>query len=592
MDNAFPPIVLAYLVLDQPRQRLAHWTAALAALDDQAAPPLATVDGHYDPTQDEVLLGVSYDELALGKERLSYVIDVALRTGFGMIQPSELSDADRRRFFTDRLARCTVSVAHQRTVVGALTELVRRVRVREAQRSSSLAAPRVSPPSLRVASAAPRAAEPGVSRAAAARVLSLVPDGAGRATARNVVARAAVGVADERSGRGPRAVTAMMDPLEAQRLAAEDLPLATPARSASARSESTRPRTQLPPVPPVPELLADGSGELSVADPYSSVIAPLPPGSIFARYLRSGRWVPIRISALSLRGAALSVGALPRVHDRVDIALAYADLRATVRGRVHIISTPEEVARRGAASFSVTFDLDERSRPQLTALLQAARAANVTIKPPPARCTRRFPVEWQVCLGTARGVVRAEALDISRDGMFVRIPGALALDASQGFSVVLDDGDRPVSGLSRVMRVIDDAVAKSYALSSGYGLQIVEMSDVDRARWQAFLMRIGQRAERRVLIGASADRLPGLQRGLAAVGYAAACATDPAALVQLAHRDERPVDACLVDAGWSTPDGAATWSEVLFPGQGVPCIAFRGDVRRAREAIDQVLSIS
>jgi hypothetical protein len=604
MENVFPPIVLAYLVLDQPRQRLAQWTEALAALDDPRAPPLATVDGHYDPTLDQVLLGVSYDELALGNERLAYVIDVALRAGIGMIQPAELSDGERRRLFGDRLARCTVSVAHQRTVVGALTELVRRVRVRAAQRSASLAAPRVPPP-VPVRRGAPgvpppvpgsggrgpsrhvisRASSPSASPALVSLPLSAAPALSPPPVSLSPSAAPAAEVVRERSARAPRAATALMDPLETQRLAVAGLP----PEAMPALAENTRPGAPMPPPPPV---LADGSGELSVADPYASAVAPLPPGCIYARYLRSGRWVPIRIGSLSLRGAALTAGALPRVHDRVDIALAYADLRATVRGRVHIVSTPEEVARRGAASFSVAFDLDERSRPQLTALLQAARAANVTIKPPPARLTRRYPVEWPVCLGTARGVVRAEALDVSRDGMFVRQSSALALDASLGFSVVLDDGDRPVSGLSRVVRVIDEDAARNCALASGYGLQIVEMSDIDRARWQAFLERIGRRAERRVLIGAAAGRLRELQGALAAAGYAVTGATDPEALVQLARRDERAVDACLIDAAWRPPDRTSTWSDTLFPARGVPCIALRGDVRRAREAIDQVLSIT
>jgi hypothetical protein len=39
--------------------------------------------------------------------------------------------------------------------------------------------------------------------------------------------------------------------------------------------------------------------------------------------------------------------------------------------------------------FSVNFELDDGSRRQLTALLTAARAANVTIKPAPPRGTRR-----------------------------------------------------------------------------------------------------------------------------------------------------------------------------------------------------------
>jgi len=376
-----------------------------------------------------------------------------------------------------------------------------------------------------------------------------------------------------------RASTVQMDPLDAQKLAATDLPPVS-------LSETTRPNAALPPV----STAAEGSQELSL-EPFGPAAAPLPPGHIYARYQRSGRWVPIRIGALSLRGAALLAGALPRVLDHVEIALAYADHRAIVRGPVHRVSTGTEADRRGAASFSVAFELDAEARRRLTALLHAARAANVTIKPPPSRGNRRYPVEWPVCLGTARGAIRAQALDVSREGMFVRRSSPLSLDADLGFSLVLDDLDGPVSGRSRVVRFIDEHGARNCGLASGYGLRIVEMPEVDRVRWASFLRRVERRAERRVLIGASKSRLRELQLGLAAAGYAVASATDPEALVRLAGSEERAADACLIDAGWAPPRSIATWSEALFPTRGVPCVATRGDVRRAREAIDQVLSI-
>jgi hypothetical protein len=107
--HPFPPLVEAFLILDQPRQRLSHWTQALAPLDDQRAPPLASINAYYDPHADQALLGVSYDELALGEARLGYVMEVALLAEVGMVQPAELTEGDRRRFFSDRLARCTVT---------------------------------------------------------------------------------------------------------------------------------------------------------------------------------------------------------------------------------------------------------------------------------------------------------------------------------------------------------------------------------------------------------------------------------------------------------------------------------------------------
>src|SRR5689334_19558528 len=170
-EHAFPPLVEAFLILDQPRQRLAHWTQVLAPLDDKRAPPLAGVNGYFDPIGDQALLGVSYDELALGSERLAYVVDVALCGGFGMVQPAELSDGERRRFFGERLARCTVMALHQRSVLGALIELMRRVRDQRPPRAA-------------------RGSQIALGRGPAPPKPPPIPADAGRRLTRHVIARA------------------------------------------------------------------------------------------------------------------------------------------------------------------------------------------------------------------------------------------------------------------------------------------------------------------------------------------------------------------------------------------------------------------
>src|SRR6185436_7430999 len=117
-----------FLLVEQPRQRLSHWSQALAPLDAANAPPMATVDAYYDPTSNQAIFGLRYDERALGPERLRFVVEIALLAEIGMIQPAELSDGDRRRFVGERLAACTLHVGDQRKVVSALVELVRQIR--------------------------------------------------------------------------------------------------------------------------------------------------------------------------------------------------------------------------------------------------------------------------------------------------------------------------------------------------------------------------------------------------------------------------------------------------------------------------------
>jgi PilZ domain len=529
--GSLPPLVEVYLVVEQPRQRLGHWLSVLAPLDTMSAPPLASVSAHYDPTRDQALICLRYDSYALGAGRMSFVIEVAVLGEIVMLQPSEMAEGDRRRFTSDRLGRCTLQIVDQDDVGAALSELVKLVRETRA------AARQAQPPPLPIR-----------------------PRGSG-------VAPMPTGV------KGTR----------------DDLPkLAKSTRdmqdTAPPRGPHIIPRKQLGMEEPMGELDDDLGLEASAPEVR-------PPSVIYARYLRSGRWVPIRIGALSLKGASLMSGVLPRMHDHVDLALAFGSYRALVRGEVARVSTPEEASASGASSFSVNFVLDDASRKQLTALLTAARAANVTIKPPPARATRRFPVEWPISIGTPRGVVKADALDISSEGMFVRPLHALELESTLNFSAILDDTNSPAVGRALVVRQITEAEARTAGLSTGYGLRIADMGDADRQRWLAFVHRVERRADKRVLIGASPARLAELQSSLAAAGYAVMGGTDPGALVQLASADARPVDAALIDANWLQPGAGASWVESLFSARNVPCLTMHGDSRRARNAIDKLLAV-
>ena len=546
-------LVEAYLLIEQPRQRLGHWCQALAALDSPVAPPLAAVTALYDPTSDQALLALRYDPLALGEQLLQFVVEVALLAEVGMIQPAELSEVERRRFLTERITRCSLAISTERSVIGALSELVRRIKEQRTAKPARTIGPRgdTQDPVLLVAAKGTRDNLPRT-------VVEHSP----------VVKPPPIPL----RARGDRAQTKEIDPVEQQRLTTETRVLDVEDR--------------LPPAPPTSksgsQKKAGGSG------PY----APTPTSQvIYARYLRSGRWVPVRVGALSLKGAALLAGALPRLDDQVDVALAYEGHRALVRGAVGKVSSTGEARQTGATTFSVSFELDETARKQLTDLLTAARAANVTIKPPPPRSTRRFPVEWPMALGTTRGAIKAEALDVSVGGMFVRPNVALELESLLNFSVILDDGGAPIAGRGQVVRQITADEAGRCGLAPGFGIGIVEMGEADRMRWFGFLARIERRADKRVLIGASPQRLGELQAALAACGYAVTGGTDPGALVQLANNSPRPADAALIDAGWLQNGASASWVESLFSARNVPCVTLHGDARRARMAVDRLLEV-
>src|SRR5262245_10456797 len=107
-SSMIQPLIEVYLVLEQPSQRVGYWAKALKPLDDRRAPPLAMVAAYYDPTVDHALIALRYDRLALGPDNLSFVVEIALLSEAGMIQPSELSAPERKRFLEERLQRCTI----------------------------------------------------------------------------------------------------------------------------------------------------------------------------------------------------------------------------------------------------------------------------------------------------------------------------------------------------------------------------------------------------------------------------------------------------------------------------------------------------
>lgn len=521
---------------------------------------MASVTAYYDPTTDQALLGLRYDEMALGADKLAYVVEIALLAEIGMIQPHELTEGDRRRFVSERLERCTIQIVGKRTAALALGALVKKLRESKDHK-------RTNPPPVH-------------------DDVPPAPPALGKGT-REDLDRASRSAHAAMPGRGPEPPAPPRQEIpRAKRPDEERDTEEAPRPEVSAKASSSG----------IPKV--QGSGAIPRTAVPTDLYLPAsmqprqPTEMIYARYLRSGRWVPIRVGQLSLKGAALLAGALPRVEDHVDVALSFANHRALVRGKVGKVSSINEASSSGAATFSVQFELDEASRRQLTALLTAARAAKVTIKPPPARSTRRFPVDWPISLGTMRGSVRADAIDISLGGMFIKPGAPLALDTTVSFSAVLDDRGSPIAGRAKVVRQITDADARACGLVAGFGLKLVDMGDTDHQRWTAFLTRIEKRADKRVLVGASPARLAELQSHLAAAGYAVSGGTDPGALVQLAGAEARPVDAAVIDAGWLGLGTSATWVETLFSARNVPCITLHGEARHARVAVDRLLSVS
>jgi hypothetical protein len=412
-----------FLLIEQPRQRLAHWIDALGALDSPTAPSIAAVVAYYDEQSEQALLNVQYDERELDAAGRRYIVNVALLAEVGMIQPAELSDLERKRFISARLARCRLRCSPQRTLVAALRDLVRTL---NAGRARVAATPPPIPKLPKLPLGTPPPAVPILTVKRAARLSSPQP----------VLQVAAKGTRDG--------------------------------------LENPVPRSDDPPL----HVTAKGTRD-DVANRRAD--------RIDVRYLHAGRWVSARVNAIGLNGATLLAGSLPRLADQIEIAVSLGDLQATVCGSVVNVSAGEQTTAGGGV-FTLKFVLDEQSRHRLPKLLIAARDAKVAIEPAPRRASQRLPVTWSVALGTADGVVKATALDVSAGGMFVSTKVSLSLGTTLTFS--LTDSDGPMAGRAKVVRRISDAEARVSGDSAGFGLAIVAMTDAHRARWTRFLARI------------------------------------------------------------------------------------------------------
>lgn len=589
----------AFLIVDAPRQRLSHWTHALAVLDAPHAPPLTTVTARYDALADQAVLTLCYRATLRDPTPLSFVGGVAVLAEAGLIQLAQLSNREQWRFRSERLARCSFVVENESNVVGALQELVRQLR---RQRNASRE-PFVDSVMRSIRGTGAPAADDQAHNGMRRRV-----NGTASPSYSDHASSAATDPSDPAllvHARGTRNELVPVRPRSSSGATIPPHPFDAFGRAASNRD---RERSDATAAPVAPGEFLD-SVQVIVDDELRYQVPPslprtarktVPPpnaaesdagSTIYARYLRSGKWLPIRIGSLSLRGAALMTGALPRLDDHVDITLSYGEYRALVRGTVGKVSSRRDAAVTGTSTFSVSFDLDNPSRRQLTALLTAARTANVMIKPPPPRGARRFVVEWPVCLGTKRGVIKADAFDVSLGGMFVLPTVGIDVGSTCTFSVVLDDGGGAVAGRARIVRQIDERAAATHGLTPGIGLAITDIGSSDIQRWEAFIARIETRTGKRVLIGAPPARLAKLQATLAGVGYAVLGGADPGTIIQLANADTRPVDAALIDARWLHGGELGSWVEHLFVARNVPCVTAHGNARGARIAVDKLLDI-
>jgi hypothetical protein len=379
----------------------------------------------------------------------------------------------------------------------------------------------------------------------------------------------------------PRGALGKLAPTHQSLDSRESLPLAEQARQARSRADA-RSRATTTRTPTIQQ----------TEPPIMEVPATTPaPTTIDVRFLRGGAWTTARLRALSVKGAYLVTGAPPRLGDSVHVALGFRESGALLRGTVYHVTTAADALATGSSGFAVRFPVyPSAGRTQLIELLTAARDAGVTIKPPPTRHAVRFPVCWPVQVGLGDDSFHADALDVSERGLFVATPHDLGVGAEISVAVPMEEGDA-VTARARVARLLPAREASPRGLRGGTGLELTDMSDVDRRMWNAFLDRVRRRTERRIVVGALPTRIDDLASALTAAGYSVVTGSDAGVLVRLADLEPRPPDAVVIEAGLAA-QGPDHWLEQVFSARQVPCVTVNGDGRRTRCVVDRLLQVA
>lgn len=546
--------LLGYLVLDQPRQRLSHWVSALAPLADPGAPQPLRVDGYYLAGEDRALLGLWF--LDGDTEAATLVAQVARLAEIAMIDPAQLAEPDRRALL-EKLQSSEVAIEQAASVPEVLTDLVRRGRELRALAPARTITDRA----LANAQAAAAGAEPALARSPTPRTFAPPPLAPVR---ERLPSPSPPDVLAQGTARGPLAATRTEVALAASLL-----------RDDARRPAGTR-----------TDLAREPALETN-PDPFALAFEATAP-TLEARVLRGPRWLPAQLSYVSLERLRVASVAIPRVRDRVVVAVTFAEAAVTLGGEVTYVSDELEAQHTGVSAFELSLVADEAQRSKLAALLRRARAAHAQLRPPPPRAAQRFALTWPVTLSTSRGSIRAELHDVSAGGMFVSPLRDLEVSGAVGVSLVLDDLLSTVTGRAQVMRQLGPTEARQRGVRLGYGLALTELAEPARLGWERFVARTRRRNARRVLVCAAAARFEEISASLAGAGYAVCGGPDPAMALRFAELE--PPDAAVVDGDWAqgTTPG---WLAERLAACGVRCLTTHGDARRAYGEVDRLLGV-
>jgi hypothetical protein len=304
---------------------------------------------------------------------------------------------------------------------------------------------------------------------------------------------------------------------------------------------------------------------------------------------RGDEWVAGRLRFLSATRVAVAATATPQVGDPFSLALAYGTRELTIPAVVDSVDRALDLSTPMSTGFSAVLDdLSPQQSRSLIDMLHEASRAGLELTPPPLR-PARFAVSWPLIVKPIGGEpVRVTALDVSLDGMFIR---QCDLGGRIEFALPVDERGPAIRGYLEVVREMSPAAANDLGFTPGSGVAIRQLAAGDRSRYDAFIGRVRERNERRLLVAAASDQLAPLVTGLRAVGYAVTSSSDPSDIVESISGKLRP-DVAVIDNSLTRLESEAELLMSLLREHHIFTLATGGKhVEETRRAVDELLGI-
>lgn len=603
-----------YLVLREVSSRLPSLLAELHPLSQAPEAAMLTgVDALYQQVPDLALLCLRFDESVLDAKDQVQLIKLATSAGISVLDPKRLNAKDHTLFYERYLRRYAIHIDDHRSPHAALHSLgqllglisvrassERDITVSDEDDSYLLDANADEEALTRVDDGSRQRAEdmldidlpvtksPPAKSPAPALEMDLGPAGRGpqargKAKRSERLATIPARPANARSS-SPHHDLKVLDlplPPPVNRRPARDAPIKLVAVQAAVAAAPVRDKvaTSAPPV----------RARMSSPPPFALAHEEIQ-SQVRARFQRGDTWMPARLRNLTTKEVRLAASAAPGLGQKLNVSVTLGEHSTLVRGTVvEVINTERSVD--GSTTFRLEFDeLAIAERDKLVLLLRMAQRQGVSLSPPPPRRNRRFAISWPVAVVSDGHRFNAAALDISKRGLFLATTTLINANRLV-FGIPLDRAKARVQGRARIARQVSAEMAERLGLRPGYGLQIEDLSTEDKALFNHFLVRVGKRSQKHILVVGDAERSQSLAECFHAAGYAVSKAQSVEHLRKRTDIESGGLTMAVIDQHSLSLESRKQFVEDLQMHQ-VPILRLDGQTPHlARDALDKAVQV-